>query len=152
MERKDVEQIVGALNQLVDAMYKEHRPKSGQRELSKPEEIKKRIKDMAEIFFETQEMKAKMEPIIHDFLRDFGKEPEKSTEKSIAHYFPELNAHEEAHALMNLQVHLLMAGPFRKLSEDIIAKILDEQQIANTACMEYLFWRSQKVREEKGQH
>lgn len=151
MKKDDVDKLIASLGSVIDVMWKDRRPKTGQADLT-AEEVKARLRTLADVFFDAQEMKEKMTPVIHAFLRDFSKEDEKSTEKAIARFWPELNAHDESHALMNLQVHLVMAGPFHKLNEDIIAKIMDEQQIVTIAAIEYLFWRSNKVREEQGQH
>jgi hypothetical protein len=122
------------------------RPESGQKMSEEDKEgVKTKVADAFKMFVEHRDWKEKTDPVINRFQRAYFRE---ITNRGGDHYknviqdvFPSLDPDFELHAILNLIAHLVNVGPFRKLKEDTVVRIVEEMFTTSGLIIGYLYWR-----------
>jgi hypothetical protein len=122
------------------------RPESGQKMSEEDKEgVKTKVADAFKTFIEHKEWKDKTNPVINRFQRAYFRE---MTSRGGDHYknaikdvFPSLDPEFETHAILNLLAHLVSVGPFRKLKEETMVRIVEEMFTTSGLIIGYLHWR-----------
>lgn len=149
-DKKRIKEIGELIGEAILLTVSRDRPESGQDELTEEQKakLKATVGEAFTHFLEHREWKAKTDPLIDAFkaaympiaLRYKLQEKENVAEV-IRETFPSLDPELECHAVLNLIAHMATVGPFRKVKDETLAKIVEDQYTSAGLIIAYLQWR-----------
>lgn len=155
---KAIKEIGELIGEAIVLTVSRDRPGSGQDELTDAEKakVKEQVGEAFSMFLKHRDWKQKTDPVIEEFKHHYLKkvlkakvsEEEDKTphlQRVIQTVFPLLDGEFEEHALMNLIAKLTTVGPFRKIKEETVARIIEETMTYIGLAIAYLHWRSQSA-------
>ena len=160
-DKKDkIQEISELIGEAIILSVSQAGPESGQGDLTEEEKakIKQRVGDAFGKFLEHSKWKSRTDPLIDKFKDEYLPVAVKLKlsdgniiEEAIKEAFPGLEDVElEAHAVLNLIANITCVGPFRKIKDEILAKIVEETYTLAGLTIAYLAWRQKSTTPPKG--
>lgn len=155
---KEIGELIG---EAVLLTISNDRPESGQDELTEEDKakVKEQVGEAFELFLKHRDWKLRTDPVVEEFKKFYMKKVLKDVtaelrdhedktphlQRVIQAVFPSLDPEFEEHALMNLIAKLTTVGPFRKIKDETVAKIIEETMTYLGLSIAYLHWRVQST-------